>query len=72
MSKKIVITIDVASGDTSVTDETGKATQSKKFPLDGSTLGEISEIKTICVMATHNSPGCRWVLIDGVWNWICD
>ncbi|MEE4378341.1 MAG: hypothetical protein V2J55_12655 [Candidatus Competibacteraceae bacterium] len=72
MSKKIVIAIDIASGDALVTDETGKPAQSRNLPMDGSELGTIKEIKTISIMATKKNPDCYWIYYNGQLHWVCD
>jgi Cu/Ag efflux pump CusA len=72
MSKKIVITIDIASGATSITDETGIPAQSRKLPMDGNDFGTIKELKTISVMATQKNPNCYWIYYNGQWHWVCE
>jgi hypothetical protein len=47
MTKKIVITVDVALGDASVADESGNALPPKDFPLNVADLGEITSLETI-------------------------
>ncbi len=68
-SAKIVLTIDVETGAIKVTDGR-KALE--PVPMEKVKLGKIVDVQSITLIRTHSSPGCGWVLIGGMWYWICN
>ncbi len=68
-SAKIVLTIDVETGAIKVTDGR-KALE--PVPMEKVKLGGIVDVQSITLIRTHSSPGCGWVLVGGMWYWICN
>lgn len=72
MAKKIVLTIDVETGQfDSVTDENGNPAQASNTMPEKMKDATTTDIANVTLVGTHSSPGCRWVFHNGVWYWIC-
>ncbi len=78
MAKYVVVKINVLSGDFEITDENGNPASTNapdgvnKKPLSGPALGQIDDMQSFISMRTSASPGCRWIIINGVPYWVCD
>jgi hypothetical protein len=68
--KKLILEIDVESGEIVVKNEKGR--KAGVIPNIGALRGgTISDAETITIMGVHKSPGCRYVNIRGRWYRVC-